>query len=119
MKSESLHDQLFRQMPIILIPVIPYASQHTCAPMVGQCLPTRVLRLPLLSLATDTDTEREKYFPGDALLGLLDTESWEPVKLRSRASPDLPAWMDEGLRVVCIPQRPVERQGESSFGTIA
>lgn len=63
---------------------------------------TRVLRLPLLSLATDTDTDREKYFPGDALLGLLEIESWEPDKLRSKASPETPVGMDEGLRAVCI-----------------
>lgn len=61
-----------------------------------------MLRFPLLSVATETDTDREKYFPGDALLGLLDTESWEPDKLRSKASPETPVGMDEGLRVVCI-----------------
>lgn len=63
---------------------------------------TKVLRLPLLSPATETETEREKHFPGDALLGLLDIDSWEPDKLRSRASPETPDGMDEGLRVVCI-----------------
>lgn len=36
---------------------------------------TRVLRFPRLSPATDMETEREKYFPGEALAGLLDTES--------------------------------------------
>lgn len=62
----------------------------------------RVLRFPLLSPATETDTDREKYFPGDALLGLLDIESWDPDKLRSKASPETPVGMDDGLRVVCI-----------------
>lgn len=71
-------------------------------PGISAPLLTSVLRFPLLSLATDTDTEREKYFPGDALLGRLDIESWEPDKLRSKASPEMPVGMDEGLRVVCI-----------------
>lgn len=63
---------------------------------------TRVLRFALLSPATDTDTEREKLFPGDALLGLLDMESWEPDRLRSRASPVTAAGLDAGLRAACI-----------------
>lgn len=63
---------------------------------------TSVLRFPLLSLATDTDTDREKYFPGDALLGRLDIESWEPDRMRSKASPGTPVGMEEGLRAVCI-----------------
>lgn len=61
-----------------------------------------MLRFPLLSLATDTDTDREKYLPGDALLGRLDIESWEPDRLRSRASPEAPVGMEDGLRAVCI-----------------
>lgn len=61
-----------------------------------------MLRFPLLSLATETDTDREKYFPGDALLGRLDIESWEPDRMRSRASPGTPVGMEEGLRAVCI-----------------
>lgn len=36
---------------------------------------TIVFRLLLPSPATDTDTEREKHFPGEALLGLLVTKS--------------------------------------------
>ena len=71
---------------------------------------TSVLRFPLPSLATDTDTEREKYLPGEALLGLLVTESWEPVRLRSGASPAPPEGMDVGLRVVCIVTK--SREGE-------
>lgn len=67
---------------------------------------TNVLRFPLLSLATDTDTEREKHFPGDALLGRLDIESWEPDRLRSRASPETPVGMEDGLRAVCILRKP-------------
>lgn len=66
---------------------------------------TNVLRFPLLSLATDTDTDREKYLPGDALLGRLDIESWEPDRLRSRASPEMPDGMEDGLRAVCILRR--------------
>lgn len=61
-----------------------------------------MLRFPLFSLATDTDTDREKYLPGDALLGRLDIESWEPDRLRSRASPEAPVGMEDGLRAVCI-----------------
>lgn len=72
-----------------------------CPREISKALLTRVLRFPLLSLATETDTDREKYFPGDALLGLLDIESWEPDTLRSKASPEAAVGM-EGLRVVCI-----------------
>lgn len=61
-----------------------------------------MLRFVLPSAATDTDTDREKCFPGDALLGRLDTESREPNRLRSAASPGERAGIDEGLRVVCI-----------------
>lgn len=68
---------------------------------------TSVLRFPLLSPATDTD--REKYFPGDALLGLLDMGSWEPDRLRSRASSGVPVEMDVGLRVVCILLKPAKQ----------
>lgn len=63
---------------------------------------TRVLRFPRLSPATDMETEREKYFPGEALAGLLDTESCEPDRLRSSASPGTLVGMEQGLRVVCI-----------------
>lgn len=48
------------------------------------------------------ETEREKYFPGEALPGLLDTESCEPDRLRSSASPGTLVGMEQGLRVVCI-----------------
>lgn len=61
-----------------------------------------MLRFPRLSLATDTDTEREKCLPGEALLGRLDMGSWEPDRLRSRASPETPVGMEDGLRAVCI-----------------
>lgn len=61
-----------------------------------------MLRFPRPSPATDTDTEREKCLPGDALLGRLDMGSWEPDRLRSRASPGTPVGMEEGLRAVCI-----------------
>lgn len=82
-------------------------------------LRTSVLRFPLLSPATDTDTDREKYFPGDALLGLLDTGTWEPDKLRSRASLWVLVGMDEGLRVVCILWKPGKQMREASAGTPA
>lgn len=67
-----------------------------------RCRLTGVLRLPRPSLATDTDIEREKCFPGEALLGLRPIESCDPLKLRSSASPAIPDWMEVGLRVVCI-----------------
>lgn len=71
---------------------------------------TRVLRFPRPSLATETDTEREKYFPGEALLGLLLRESWEPDTLRSKASPGAAGGTDEGLRVVCILKKAVQKK---------
>lgn len=61
-----------------------------------------MLRLPRPSLVTDTDIEREKCFPGEALLGLRPMESCDPLKLRSNTSLAIPDWMDVGLRVVCI-----------------
>lgn len=71
-----------------------------------RCRLTGVLRLPRPSLATDTDIEREKCFPDDALLGLRLMESCSPLKLRSIASVAIPDWMDVGLRVVCILSQP-------------
>lgn len=89
-------------------------QKYTCG---SAQLLTRVLRFPLLSLATDTDTDREKYFPGDALLGLLDIESWAPDKLRSKASPETLVGMDEGLRVVCILRKPGIEQNRFGYKT--
>lgn len=71
---------------------------------------TRVLRFPRPSLATDTDTEREKYFPGEALLGLLVMDSWEPDRLRSKASPGTLVGMEDGLRVICILRKSWRRE---------
>lgn len=65
--------------------------------------------LRLCRLSAITDTERLKCFPGEALLGRRDTESCEPLMLRSRASPgegalggSAPEGMEAGLRDMCI-----------------
>lgn len=63
----------------------------------------------------DMDTEREKHFPGEALPGLLDTESCEPDRLRSSASPGTLVGMEQGLRVVCIFRKAA--QGVKNFKT--
>lgn len=80
-----------------------------------KCRLTGVLRLPRPSLATDTDIEREKCFPSEALLGLWPMESCDPLKLRSSTSLAIPDWMDAGLRVVCILYQP-EINGEIKRG---
>lgn len=79
---------------------------------------TSVLRFPRPSLATDTDIEREKCFPGEALLGLRPMESCDPLKLRSNASLAIPDWMDMGLRVVCILSQPERNRIEVSKGRL-
>lgn len=76
-----------------------------------------MLRLPRPSLATDTDIEREKCFPGEALLGLRPMGSCDPVKLRSSASPAIPDWMDIGLRVVCILSQSEIKKGKRSVNS--
>ena len=72
------------------------------APPPGEAGLTSVLRFPLLSAATET--EWVKAFPGaTALPGRLDTESWEPERLRSRGSPGARLEADGGLQLLrCI-----------------